>query len=277
MNNNMFNSLEDLGTNYFSYFLPFDNIFSKEENILFDKNFFLEPNNNLFPNTEIIDTSKIISENIPNIPEENNTHLGRKRKNSLEVGKHGKYAGDNMTRKMKVILKDNLLNFINSTIKETLNLSTIILNGNKYDKENIKLLNINQKIIIDTTVNGNKKFLALKIKDIFSQDISGSFSSFPSNFNALLIDKIYEMENVDNITSILDKTVLEGLKYFRKDEDVINNYNYNCLKGLEKGFEGLKKEIMKKYDENYANNLIKLIKEFEIIYDNKKARTKRAK
>lgn len=277
MNNNMFNSLEDLGTNYFSYFLPFDNIFSKEENILFDKNFFLEPNNNLFPNTEIIDTSKIISENIPNIPEENNTHLGRKRKNSLEVGKHGKYAGDNMTRKMKVILKDNLLNFINSTIKETLNLSTIILNGNKYDKENIKLLNINQKIIIDTTVNGNKKFLALKIKDIFSQDISGSFSSFPSNFNALLIDKIYEMENVDNITSILDKTVLEGLKYFRKDEDVINNYNYNCLKGLEKGFEGLKKEIMKKNDENYANNLIKLIKEFEIIYDNKKARTKRAK
>lgn len=277
MNNNMFDSLEDLGTNYFSYFLPFDNIFSKEENILFDKNFFLEPNNNLFPNTEIIDTSKIISENIPNIPEENNTHLGRKRKNSLEVGKHGKYAGDNMTRKMKVILKDNLLNFINSTIKETLNLSTIILNGNKYDKENIKLLNINQKIIIDTTVNGNKKFLALKIKDIFSQDISGSFSSFPSNFNALLIDKIYEMENVDNITSILDKTVLEGLKYFRKDEDVINNYNYNCLKGLEKGFEGLKKEIMKKNDENYANNLIKLIKEFEIIYDNKKARTKRAK
>lgn len=277
MNNNMFNSLEDLGTNYFSYFLPFDNIFSKEENILFDKNFFLEPNNNLFPNTEIIDTSKIISENIPNIPEENNTHLGRKRKNSLEVGKHGKYAGDNMTRKMKVILKDNLLNFINSTIKETLNLSTIVLGGNEYDKENIKLLNINQKIIIDTTVNGNKKFLALKIKDIFSQDISGSFSSFPSNFNALLIDKIYEMENVDNITSILDKTVLEGLKYFRKDEDVINNYNYNCLKGLEKGFEGLKKEIMKKNDENYANNLIKLIKEFEIIYDNKKARTKRAK
>lgn len=277
MNNNMFNSLEDLGTNYFSYFLPFDNIFSKEENILFDKNFFLEPNNNLFPNTEIIDTSKIISENIPNIPEENNTHLGRKRKNSLEVGKHGKYAGDNMTRKMKVILKDNLLNFINSTIKETLNLSTIILNGKKYDKENIRLLNINQKITIDTTVNGNKKFLALKIKDIFSQDISRSFSSFPSNFNALLIDKIYEMENVDNITSILDKTVLEGLKYFRKDEDVINNYNYNCLKGLEKGFEGLKKEIMKKYDENYANNLIKLIKEFEIIYDNKKARTKRAK
>lgn len=277
MNNNMFDSLEDLGTNYFSYFLPFDNIFSKEENILFDKNFFLEPNNNLFPNTEIIDTSKIISENIPNIPEENNTHLGRKRKNSLEVGKHGKYAGDNMTRKMKVILKDNLLNFINSTIKETLNLSTIILNGKKYDKENIRLLNINQKITIDTTVNGNKKFLALKIKDIFSQDISRSFSSFPSNFNALLIDKIYEMENVDNITSILDKTVLEGLKYFRKDEDVINNYNYNCLKGLEKGFEGLKKEIMKKYDENYANNLIKLIKEFEIIYDNKKARTKRAK
>ena len=182
-----------------------------------------------------------------------------------------------MTRKKKVILKDNLLNFINSTIKETLNLSTILLGGNEYDKENIKLLNINQKIIIDTTVNGNKKFLALKIKDIFSQDISRSFSSFPSNFNALLIDKIYEMENVDNITSILDKTVLEGLKYFRKDEDVINNYNYNCLKGLEKGFEGLKKEIMKKYDENYANNLIKLIKEFEIIYDNKKARTKRAK
>ena len=180
-----------------------------------------------------------------------------------------------MTRKIKVILKKEILGLSNSKIKE-LNLSKLIINNKEYEKKEIQLLNIKQDIIIDITVDGNKKFLDSKIKDILSEDISSNFTSYPSNFNALLIEKLYEIENAESVTSILDKTILDALKYYRKD-DIIENPDYACFKGLEKGFEGLKDNLMKKNDEKYADKLIKFIKEFEIIYNNKKPRAKRAK
>ena len=80
---------------------------------------------------------------------------------------------------------------------------------------------------------------------------------------------------MENITSILDKTFLECLKYYRKDSDIINDSQYDCLKWLEKNFEVLKDRLMKNNDERYADKLIKLIKEFEEIYSKKKSRVKR--
>ena len=89
------------------------------------------------------------------------------------------------------------------------------------------------------------------------------------------------LENTESITSILDKTMLECLKYYRKDEDIIDNYEFACLKGLEKKFEGLKDRLMKnpekKNDEKYVDELIKLIMEFEDVYSKKKYRMKRSK
>ena len=201
--------------------------------------------------------------------------LGRKTKDSGEIGAHGKYSEDNMTRKIKVILKKEILGLSNSKIKE-LNLSKLIINNKEYEKKEIQLLNIKQDVIIDTTIDGNKKFLDSKIKEILSEDISANFTSYPSNFNALLIEKLYEIENAESVTSILDKTILDALKYYRND-DIIKNPDYACFKGLEKGFDRLKGNLMKNNDEKYADKLIKFIKEFEIVYNNKKPRSKRAK
>ena len=70
-------------------------------------------------------------------------------------------------------------------------------------------------------------------------------------------------------------TFLECLKYYRKDEDIINDAKYSCLKGLEKGFENLKDRLIQKNDEKYADMLIELIKKFEKVYFDKKSRVKR--
>ena len=276
---------EDFSTNYcilpkldMSFHFEYD----PEEYNKFEldlNNTFTQPNrsdlDDLSNDNNIQQNNNILPENNSNI---NKQLLGRKKKNSGEIGKHGKNAEDNMIRKVKVLLKDNILKFINKKIKDDLKLSEIIINDKKYEKENIKLLNIKQKQIVDTTVNGNQKLLKTKIRDIFSDEISTIYTSQPSNFNALLIEKIYQIDFEKKVTSILDKTFLECLQFFRKDEDIINEDYYNCLEGLQKGFDELKDKLKKKNnDEEYVDDLIRLIKEFEKIYYNKKARAKRKK
>ena len=73
-------------------------------------------------------------------------------------------------------------------------------------------------------------------------------------------------------------TFLDCLKYFRMDEDVYNDPDYSCLKGLEKYFLQLRKELSAaKYNETYIDNLIQLFKDFEKVYGNKKSRAPRIK
>ena len=150
-----------------------------------------------------------------------------------------------------------------------------MIKGKNYYTNKIQLLNIKHALISDTTVDGTNKFLNLKIKDILSEDVSKNYKSYPLDFNAILIDQIYQNKNGESVTSILDKTFLECLKYFRKDEDIINDPQYDCLKGLEKNFETLKDRLMKKNDEKYADMFIELMKKLEIVYFNKKPRAKR--
>ena len=123
----------------------------------------------------------------------------------------------------------------------------------------------------------NRELLKKTVKDFFSVHRSSNYSTYPKNFNELLIKEIYKKENGEKITCILEKTILECIKYFRKDEDVINNPNYECLKGLEISFENFKKELLEENDEEYTNKMIVLIKIRENKYHNKKSRKKRSK
>ena len=283
--NPLFDYFEDLSTNclqnnnlLFNY--DYEPIINDINDLSELNNLFFEPNNSNNNTNEL--PKNIISSQNTNSPEINQIIrpktklLGRKKKNSGEIGKHDKYAENNMTRKMKVIIKNDLLDFINSKIKKELNLSNIIINGKIYKENEIKLLNIKQDQIKDTNVDFNLTFLNTKIKDILSEKISkNNRIKYPSNFNDILINKIYQIENGESITSILDMTFLECLKYYRKDEDIINDAKYSCLKGLEKGFENLKDRLIQKNDEKYADMLIELIKKFEKVYFDKKSRVKR--
>ena len=283
--NPLFDYFEDLSTNclqnnnlLFNY--DYEPIINDINDLSELNNLFFEPNNS---NNDTYELAKnIISSQNTNSPEINQIIrpkkklLGRKKKNSGEIGKHDKYAENNMIRKMKVIIKNDLLDFINSKIKKELNLSNIIINGKIYKENEIKLLNIKQDQIKDTNVDFNLTFLNTKIKDILSEKISkNNRIKYPFNFNEILINKIYHIKNGESITSILDMTFLECLKYYRKDEDIINDAKYSCLKGLEKGFENLKDKLIQKNDEKYADMLIELIKKFEKVYFDKKSRVKR--
>ena len=249
----------------------------ENESIELSKNDILTQINN---NSIFFDSNSLDRYEIPHfnpIQQNKKNLLGRKKKNSGEMGKHNKYSENNMIRKLKVIIKNALLNFINSKIKDEIKLSNIIINGKNYEKERFKLLNIKQDQIIDTSVENNIKFLNTKIKDILSYEVSGNYNNYPKDFNKLLIEKLYSIENMEKITCIFEITFLECLKFFRKDEKIINDTKYKCLNGLEKNFEEIKVKLLKENDEKYVNGIINLMKNYEKIYSNKKSRKKRAK
>jgi len=201
--------------------------------------------------------------------------LGRKKANSGEVGEHTKYAQDNMIRKLKPYFKDSLINLVNLNIQKYIRFPNNMVNGTRYKK--LEILNINQKQVKDISVELNRELLGKTIKEFFSVKISGNYSNYPENYNALLIEEIYKNENGEKVRCILEKTILESLKYFRMDEDVYYDPNYSCLKGLEKSFIDFKKELLEKNNEKYANDMVDLIKNFEVIYANKRSRAKRVK
>ena len=100
-----------------------------------------------------------------------------------------------MIRKIKVLFRDDLLKFINNKIKKHLHLSEII--DNKIYKGNKKeLLKIRPMQTYNTSVEYNINLFNTKIGDFFSDQISPIYRMYPTNFNALLIEQIYQIELV---------------------------------------------------------------------------------
>ena len=200
--------------------------------------------------------------------------LGRKRKNSIIEGDHTKYSFDNKVRKSKRLFKDDLLDYINSKIKES-NFSFYI-NGKEYKDDKVELLNINNQQIVNTNVNFNRELFKKPVGEFYNVDISGDFSNYPKDFNAHLINRIYRSQNGGNVRKIFNQTYLICLKYYRMDKDVFYDPDYQFLSGLEKGFLNLPTLLAKEgHDQQYINEIIALIKNIEKIYDGKKARRSR--
>ena len=200
--------------------------------------------------------------------------LGRKRKNSESKGKHTKYDLDNRVRKVKVLFKNALLEFINSKMK---NIQVIVeIKGKKYIAS--ELLNIRPKLIEDININANKTLLVTPIKNILSDNISGAYKNYPKDYNKIVIEKIFENEDNKILKNILNMTFLECLKYYRKNEEIISNDKYDCLKGLEKKYENLPNLLKKgvnNSDEEYEKGIFNLIDNFDKIYFKKTPRTKK--
>lgn len=201
--------------------------------------------------------------------------LGRKKIDDITDRKHDKYKEDNMIRKIKVKLKDALLKFINSKIKES-NFSFVI-NNVLYKGDEVRLLNIKNKNNNNINVDFIMKLFNTKIKYVLSDDINDRYKNYPINFNREIINKIYTSKNGGHIRNILDKTFLECLKYYRMDEDIFGDDSYSCLSGLQEGFQEFKKELSEDNDKKYEDGIIDLINKFEIVYSSKTPRKKRNK
>jgi hypothetical protein len=236
-------------------------------NIFQSELYFSSDNNNLF-----LYSSPQNNKNPP-APKKTNNFLGRKKKNSGEIGLHNKYSENNRVRKFKVIMKDALLDLINSKIKENIKL-TLLIDQKEFVVDG--LLNIRQDQIISTNTIDNRQLLDKTIREIFSDEIAQNFRKYPKNYNRLVIDKIYEIENGEKIIPILDMTYLDCIKYFRKDQNYMDDERFFCLKGLEKKFENLSEDLTNEgNDKKYINMLFDLIYNFENIFLKKKSRKSR--
>ena len=233
----------------------------------------------ILPKTSYESESLKISESIMIYIPKNKTvkkkNLGRKTKSSGEVGLHNEYSQDNLIRKSKKVFSDAILEFINSKIKDLNTELLITIDNKEYEVE--KLLNLGQKITKDTSVRGNKALFKSPIKNILFE-ISGKYKTYnyPKSYNMAVIDELCTNEKYLEIRNILNLDYLNCLKYYRRDEDALGNDNLECLKGLEKIFDRLPKDLKEEgKDKSYEKALINTIKDMDNIFNDKKARKKR--
>ena len=176
--------------------------------------------------------------------------LGRIKKNSNKIGKHNKYRGDNIIRKFKVLLMNNIYDYINKSF---------IINNNNTNKKHLYLLkrlsSYNVKLM---SKRDNIIWLNSSVKYIFSQKISSKIFSFNSNYNKKIINKIYEEKTELKVIDILNKAVREMWGIYINDND--ESYT---------SFTKLKDDIIKLKNigetEYYIALYIQIAKKFEEI------------
>ena len=184
----------------------------------------------------------------------------KKGRNPKIGGKHNKYSDDNLRRKCKHILINELQIFINNKIRE-------IYNDNIGQGIFLKqLLSMNQKQKANANVIFNREFLYKSLKDIFSENISTKYTILPLNYNKILIEQLMnEHDKYKRIyfQNLFNLTFIQCLNHFRGKEII------NELIGLTK-----LEEIKEKYnfEDVYFNNLIYYFLRYEEIIYNKRIR-----
>ena len=211
---------------------------------------------------------------IKNIYNRNNNHdnqifkiekirkLGRIKKESNKKGKHDKFKQDNIIRRFKVFIINNIFNYVNNSFN---------INNNHCDKPKIRVL---KKISSNKTKSISKEDNLLwfnsKIKDIFSQNLSTKIVTSDLDFNIKYIEKIFEEKKEKKVIDILLKTVKDmWIVYINDDKN--NEFI---------GFDTLKQDIKKLREsgetEEYIKHFIYIANNYEDIFNNIIPRRKRS-
>ena len=183
--------------------------------------------------------------------------IGRKRNNSQEMRPHNKFSDDNLIIKIKVAVVDNLLYFINKLlIKE-------------YGNDKKQLLKLNSKILQNSKIDYNIKFLEQTLKVIFSNKISIRYRNKNSDYNKNLIKYLLNEKDLEKrilFTKLFNLNFLECLKHFRKDLFFKELDGLKLIDDCYKKFEG--KSDYKMYKDIFGF----YVKNFEEILKLKKPR-----
>lgn len=182
---------------------------------------------NLFNNKE-----NNIKQNYINEYEKEKVCLGRKRKDCLRTSasSHDKTSDDNLTRKIKHMIIDLLIKFINVMLKVDY-YSSFGTGENK--KEFLKM---GQAQIVNSKADYNRHFLRTTVKDIFSNKLSTKLKKYSPEHN---INLIYYLEHENNkelrekYVKIFKLTFLECLEHFRGTKFIgqlegMTNFNKYC-------------------------------------------------
>ena len=174
--------------------------------------------------------------------ENEKTFLGRKRNEDTIVKIHNKFSPDNIINKIKNILKQKLLYFVNNVINNIYDITErkIILNNLNIpnNHESLLIKDIDYKTLADIKAkNVNLSLLKLSLKKFLSQKISARYRSFNCNdeslyqCNKLLINSLLNDNENRNLFNFIfnNLTVDNFLDIFIYKKEISDFYGFNQL------------------------------------------------
>ena len=180
--------------------------------------------------------------------------LNRKTKSEYPK-KHSRFAGDNLRRKLKSIILNYALEFLNKKIKQIYKENI----GNGIFKK--ELLPINNSIKSNTSVEFNINLLYKTLGEIFSGNISCKYKIYFNNHNRIIMDRLLHDKDekiVSYFKKLFNITFLQCIEKFNGNDEIKE------LEGFTK-FSEIKEllpeeseyiEALEKYLNNYAVKLI---------------------
>ena len=200
----------------------------------------------------------------------NQKKKGRKKRTDKSERNHTKNSADNIIRKIKVHIFKYAIEIMNNNIPE--NYSKI----KKLSHGEINVLQIKKNIAMFSKSLG-EIFTEINMSPKFKDD------KYKDDNNKKLIEKInkdaVKKEELKKIKKILDLTFLDLLEIFKGNEEMINKLGDVKLlvDNGKKGYEQFINEQKKKEnvtDDDYIENLMNLINDYENWFDSEKSRKK---
>ena len=214
-------------------------------------------------NIEIPQESQIVQNN-ENINDKNEEKaieslLSKKTKNIDEKKYKNMFNPNNILRKCKHIVLDNILNHLNNKIREFY--KDDIGNG-IYKKQ---FLSLNSQHKSESNIKFNKELLNTPIKDIFSADISRRYTNYGQDSNKKIVDSLLIDKDPfikDYFTNLFNLTFIQCLEHYAGKK------TYNELIGMQL----LKDESNSFMDDEYVKNIKIYLDNFENIINRKRSR-----
>ena len=171
---------------------------------------------------------------------------GRKLKMDNSNRTHNKYQPDNIIQSIKTTINHSLLFFLNkliNSIYDKTKINQILYQLNlpfiKKDRK-LKLFKLIKENDYDININNtsksyNLKFLNFTINNYISNNISRKFKKKPPNYNKLIIKKLLEDEQNNDIFNFIFNYLkiedwLDIFIYKKEIDDYINNNQLNQIK-----------------------------------------------
>ena len=195
---------------------------------------------------------------------------GRKKKDEFKKNKdedknyHSKSDQDNVIHKIKVCFIESTMNFINKRYE--------VFAAKKGNKNAKFLLRIKSEFTEKIKTEKNLLFLNIKIKDLFSSDLSGKYTNFKKDYNKTIIKELYQKNEANDVIDIMEKTVEELLQnYINGDYEEEGFYIENDLNNEREKMENNKEENV----DDYTQYFLETAKNFRKIFKNKIPRRKK--
>ena len=241
------------------------NLFSKEDSILLE-----EVQKQVEKETLKVDQKEAQKQDYIKRKRKNKSEEKQKKEND-KLGKYGdiskkvhnKFSPDNIIKKIKKILINHLINFVNINIEKNIHEGKNLI-------KNLSYMAYTNKLKVDT----NREDLQKSVTQILSNDISGKYKKSATISNKFIIDSILKNHKNDNIIKfIFNLTMSEWIAIFLKNKNLDDfgtleesEYNIIVIPDIN--------DIFNKYknDKKYLAHLIYYLYNYENYFYNKKAR-----